>query len=507
LGNPFNSVAPDVVTRALVEISHYAGLPRLEEYPFFASPSGHHHNFEGGVMAKNKKIKRRNVSALHIMQPHAAGIDIGATEIYVAVPNDRDETPVRRFETFTEDLHEAAKWLKSCKIESIAMESTGVYWIPIFQILDAYGFEVFLVNARHVKNVPGRKTDVLDCQWIQYLHSVGLLRGSFRPDQEICAVRSLLRHRDNMVKAASRHVQHMQKALTQMNLQIHNVISNICGVTGLAIIDAILAGERDPKKLADLRDRRIRAEKNTIIKSLVGDYRQEHLFTLKQALASYRHYCQLIEECDGEIEKLLREFESRIDLDENLSTPPKNTRRKPQGNEPKFDLKSHMHRILGTDLTKIDGISVITTHIIFSEIGPDLSKFPTVQHFCSWLGLCPNNKISGGKVLSSHTRPGTNRVAQALRIASQSLWNSRSYLGGYFRRLRARHGAPKAITATAHKLARVIYHLIKNQKSFDETIFADQEANHKKRLEQNLKKQAKYLGFQLVPVEPHCVVT
>ena len=264
-------MAPDVVPRALVEISHYADLPRLEEYPFFASPSGHHHNFEGGVMAKNKKIRRRNVSALHIMQPHAAGIDIGATEIYIAVPNDRDGTPVRRFETFTEDLHEAATWLKSCKIESIAMESTGVYWIPIFQILDAYGFEVFLVNARHVKNVPGRKTDVLDCQWIQYLHSVGLLRGSFRPDQEICAVRSLLRHRDNMVKAASRHVQHMQKALTQMNLQIHNVISNICGVTGLAIMDAILGGERDPEKLADLRNRRIRAEKNTIIKSLVGD--------------------------------------------------------------------------------------------------------------------------------------------------------------------------------------------------------------------------------------------
>jgi transposase len=459
------------------------------------------------MMAINKKIRKRNVNSLHFIQPNAAGIDVGATEIYIAVPDDRDKEPVRRFEAFTEDLHEAAKWLKSCKIESIAMESTGVYWIPIFQILEAYGFEVFLVNARHVKNVPGRKTDVLDCQWIQYLHSVGLLRSSFRPDQEICAVRSLLRHRGNMVKAASSHVQHMQKALTQMNLQLHNVISNICGVTGLAIMDAILAGERDPEKLADLRNRRIRAEKNTIIKSLVGDYRHEHLFTLKQALQSYRHYCRLIEECDIEIEKLLREFESRIDPDENLSEPSKKAHRKPQGNEPNFDLQKHMHRILGTDLTKIDGISVLTTHVIFSEIGPDLSKFPTVQHFCSWLGLCPNNKVSGGKVLSSHTRPGKNRIAQALRIASQSLWNSQSYLGDYFRRMRARHGAPKAITATAHKLARIVYHLVKNQKTFDETFFADQEAHHKHRLEQKLKKQAKYLEFQLVPVETSFVVT
>ena len=507
LENPFNSVAQDVVNQALVKISHHADLSRLEEYPFYTSPSGHHHNFYGGMMAKNKKIRKRHVNSLHIMQPNATGIDVGATEIYIAVPDDRDKEPVRRFETFTDNLHEAATWLKSCKIESIAMESTGVYWIPIFQILEAYGFDVFLVNARHVKNVPGRKTDVLDCQWIQYLHSVGLLRASFRPDQEICAVRSLLRHRDSMVKAASSHVQHMQKALTQMNLQIHNVISNICGVTGLAIMDAILAGERDPEKLADLRNHRIRAEKNTIVKSLVGDYRPEHLFTLKQALESYRHYCRLIEECDSEIEKLLREFESRIDPDEESPEPLKKSHRKPQGSEPKFDLKKHMHRILGTDLTRIDGISVLTTHVIFSEIGPDLSKFPTVQHFCSWLGICPNNKISGGKILSSHTRPGSNRVAQALRIASQSLWNSQSYLGDYFRRMRARHGAPKAITATAHKLARIVYHLIKNQKSFDETLFAQQNAHHKRRLEQKLKKQAKYLGFQLVPIEPSCVVT
>jgi transposase len=381
------------------------------------------------------------------------------------------------------------------------MESTGVYWIPVFQILEAYGFKVFLVNARHVKNVPGRKTDVQDCQWLQYLHSVGLLNGSYRPSQEVCAIRSLLRHRDNMVKIAASHVQHMQKALTQMNLQIHHVISDITGVTGLAILDAILNGERNPQKLVALKDRRIKADNSTIVKSLEGDYRPEHLFTLKQALQSYRHYRQMIGDCDFEIEKHLRDFESRIDPEENPLPSPASSHRSPQRNEPNFDLRSHLYRILGTDLTQIDGISVLTTHVLFTEVGPEVSKFPTVNHFCSWLGLCPNNKISGGKVLSSRTRPGSNRAAQALRMAAQSLWNSQSYLGHYYRRMRARHGTPKAITATAHKLARIVYHLIKTGKSFDETVFAEQEELHKKRLEKKLRKQADFLGFQLVPVQ------
>jgi transposase len=451
-------------------------------------------------MAKNQNKKRKNgVKHLHVLQPNSAGIDIGATEIYVAVPDGRSSKPVRRFNTFTDDLHDAAKWLKECGIESIAMESTGVYWIPIFQILDVYGFEVILVNARHVKNVPGRKTDVLDCQWLQYLHSVGLLRGSFRPDQDICAVRSLLRHRDNMVKAASAHVQHIQKSLTQMNLQIHNVISDITGVTGLAIIDAILAGERNPNVLADLRDPRIKANKQTIVKSLTGDFRSEHIFTLQQTLQSYRNYRQMIRDCDAEIENHLKEFQSSIDLDASPPPPSKKSKRKPKGNEPDFDLRTHMYRLLGTDLTRIDGISDLTAHVFFTEVGPDLSKFQRANHFCSWLGLCPNNKISGGKILSSHTRPGSNRVAKALRLSANSLWNSKSYLGDYFRRMRSRHGAPKAITATAHKLARIIYHLVKNQKAFDDTIFSEQEKNHQKRLKKRIINQAKSLGLQLVP--------
>jgi transposase len=451
------------------------------------------------VARKKSKKSKNKVKPLRVLQPDSAGIDVGANEIYVAVPSDRSDEPVRRFDTFTDDLHQAAKWLKSCGIKSIAMESTGVYWIPVFQILDAYGFEIILVNARHVKNVPGRKTDVEDCQWLQYLHSVGLLRGSFRPAQDICAVRSLLRHRDNLVKAASSHIQHMQKSLTQMNLQIHNVISDITGVTGLAIIDAILAGERDPLKLADLKNRIIKANRQTLAKSLTGDYRREHLFTLKQALQSYRNYQQLIIDCDMEIESHLEEFESRIDIVDSPSPPPTRKKRKSNAKTPNFDLKTHMHRLLGTDLTQIDGISELTAHVIFTEVGPDLSNFKNANHFCSWLGLSPQNKISGGKILSSCTRPGSNRAAQSLWVAANALWNSKSYLGNYFRRMRARQGAPKAIITTAHKLARIIFHLIKNQKEFDETVFFEQEQLHQQRLKSRLVNQAKSMGLQIVP--------
>lgn len=457
-------------------------------------------------MKKRKtKIKTKG-KMLRILQPNAAGIDIGSTEIYIAIPEDRSDEPIRCFETFTRDLHNAAKWLKQSGIESIAMESTGVYWIPVFQILESYGFDVFLVNARHVKNVPGRKTDVQDCQWIQYLHSVGLLRGSYRPSKEVCAIRTLLRHRDSLVKSAASHIQHMQKSLSQMNLQIHNVISDITGVTGLAIIDSILLGERNPKKLAMLKDPRIKADDNTIVKSLEGDYIQEHLFTLKQSLDVYRNYQILIKECDSEIEKHLISFESRVDPEQH-PIPKAKRPRKPKGNEPMFDLRSHMYRTLGNDLTQIDGIHSMTVHVFFSEVGPDLSRFPTVKHFCSWLGLCPNNKISGGKILSSKTRAGAGRVANALKLSAQSLWQSKSYLGEYFRRMRARHGSPKAITATAHKLARIIYHLLKTGKSFDESVYMDQEKQYKERLKSRLSKQAFALGLQLVPVKASGVVT
>jgi len=336
---------------------------------------------------------------LRCMQPNAAGVDVGSTQIYVSVPPDRDPQPVRCFATFTGDLHAAADWMQSCRIDTVAMESTGVYWIPFFQMLEARGFQVFLVNARHVKNVPGRKTDVEDCQWLQYLHTVGLLRASFSPEQAVCDVRSILRHRDSLVQMASVHVLHMQKALDQMNLQLHHVISDITGHTGTAIIEAILQGERDPLKLAELRDGRIKATEQTIVKALVGDYRREHLFTLRQSLAAYRHYQQLIAACDMEIQHFLGQFESRLAANARPLAKPKDLH-KPRRNELRFDLRSELYRIFGVDLTEIPGVNTLTAHTLLAEVGPDLSRFATASAFASWLGLCPDNRIRGGKILS-----------------------------------------------------------------------------------------------------------
>jgi transposase len=451
--------------------------------------------------SNSKSNPKTGASLLSCLNLNAAGVDIGATEIYVAVPGDRDPQPVRCFPTFTEDLHAAAAWLKACHIETVAMESTGVYWIPLFQILEARGFKVFLVNAHHVKNVPGRKSDVSDCQWLQYLHSVGLLRGSFRPEQAVCSVRSILRHRDSLVQMASSHVQHMQKALDQMNLQLHHVISDITGMTGIAILEAILAGERNPHTLAALRDRRIKASADTIAKSLVGDYRREHLFTLRQSLAAFRHYQELIAACDREIAQSLEQFESKLDLpiDPPPASPsPSNDGSKPKASEPSFDLQTHLHRIFGVDLTQVPGINVLTTQTLLAEIGPDLSRFATGPALTSWLGLCPDNRVSGGKLLSVKTRKVKNRAATALRMAAQSLHRSQSYLGHFYRRMRAKLGAPKAITATAHKLARILYHMVTTGHAYDETICAQNEVQNRQRMEARLRKQARDLGLQLV---------
>ena len=429
--------------------------------------------------------------------PNAAGIDIGSTELYVAVPADRAAKPVRCFGTFTEDVVALSDWLKNCGVTTVAMESTGVYWIPIFQILEDRGFEVCLVNARHVKNVPGRKTDVADCQWLQYLHSVGLLRGSFRPPQQVCAVRSLVRHRDSLVKMASAHVQHMQKALTQMNLQLHHVIADIIGTTGLAIIDAILAGERDTAKLAKFRDPRVKSSEAVIAKALVGDYRTEHLFTLRQSLASYRHYQGLIAECERQIKDLLAEFDSRIDPDE---TPlPPDAKRVHKKSSSGAELRSEFYRMTGVDLTAIPGIQVNAIHTLLAEFGRDVSKFPSAKHFASWMGLCPDNRISGGRILSVRTRKVKNRAAIVLRLAALSLRRSQTALGHFFRRMRAKLGAPKAITATAHKLARIIYFMLKTRTPYDYSHFAQHEEQHRRRKEISLIRQAKALGFTLVP--------
>ncbi|MEO7650299.1 MAG: IS110 family transposase [Bryobacteraceae bacterium] len=454
-------------------------------------------------MSRKRTAKRSGrAEFLPVLKPNAAGVDIGATEIYVAVPADRDAEPVRCFPTFTGDLHRLADWLQRCGIESIAMESTGVYWIPLFQILEARGLEVCLVNARYFQNVPGRKTDVSDCQWLQYLHSVGLLRGSFRPTQEVCTLRTLLRHRDNLIQLAATHVLHMHKALDQMNLQIHHVISDITGLTGLAIVEAILAGERDGKVLAQLRDGRIKASEETIIKSLVGDYRSEHLFTLDQSLTAYHYYQKLISASDAEIEKQLKRFDAQVDVILQPLTELKVRRRKLFNNQPSFDLRGHLYRIFGIDLTAVPGISVLTAHTFLAEIGPDLSKFRSASAFASWLGLCPHNDISGGKVLAVKTRRVNNRAALAFRMAANSLHQSKSWLGDFFRRMRAKLGAPKAITAAAHKLARIVFHMLTARQPYDETIFAVREQQSRTRAEAKLRIQANALGFHLVATAP-----
>lgn len=452
------------------------------------------------VMGANMlRLRKQKSTSLEtpILQPNAAGVDVGANEIYIAVPADRDSQTVRHFRTFTGDLKAAADWLKRCGIQSVAMESTSVYWIPFFQILEESGFTVFLVNARHVKNVPGRKSDVADCQWLQYLHSVGLLRASFRPEQAVCAVRAVLRHRESLVRIASSYVQHMQKALDQMNLQLHHVISDITGVTGIAIIEAILKGERDPAVLAKMRDKRVKASGETIAQALVGDYRREHLFTLRQSLQAYRHCQDLIATCDQEIEQYLKEFDAKLDPTQTPLAKPKD-RHKPRHNQMRFDLRAHLYRIFGVDLTEIPGINALTAHVLFAEIGPDLSRFANASAFVSWLGLCPDNRVSGGKILSVRTRAVKNRAAMALRMSGQALHGSQSYLGNYFRRMRAKLGGPKAITAAAHKLARIVYHLLTTRQSYQESVFTQYETLNQHRTEARLRRQARALGFDLI---------
>jgi transposase len=374
----------------------------------------------------------------------------------------------------------------------------------LFQILEARGMEVCLVNARHGKNVPGRKSDVCHCQWLQHLHSAGLLRASFRPEQQVCTVRSLVRHRDSLVQLSAVHLQHMQKALDQMNLQLHHVISDLAGKTGMAIVEAILGGERDPQQLAQLRDPRTKASQEIIAKSLVGDYRREHLFTLRQSLTGFRHNQQLIADCDVEIEALLKEFASGEGPGASaVPAPQAKLSRKPRRNEMNFDLRTQLHRIFAVDLTQIPGVDTLTAHALFTEVGRDLSKFPNAAAFASWMGLCPDNRVSGGKILHTQTRKVNNRVARALRLAAQALSRSHSWLGQYYRRMRAKLGGPKAVTATAHKLARIIYHLLTTGHAYDETVFAQQELQNKQRNETRLRQQARKLGFQLtlIPTE------
>jgi transposase len=448
-----------------------------------------------------KKSKRR-CDTLPVLHPDAAGIDVGASELYVAVSADRDPQPVRSFPTFTRDLHALADWLEQCGIHSVAMESTSVYWIPIYQILEARGLEVYLVNAQHVKNVPGRKTDVSDCQWLQYLHSVGLLRASFRPPGFICAIRSLWRHRSSLIQMAAEHVLHMQKALDQMNLQIHRVLNDITGVSGLKILDAILAGERDPLTLARLCHGGVKNSEDTIARSLEGDYRPEHLFALRQSLAAYHYYQKLVLEVDQEIKLQLGELQTAPTAERATPARTKASAYQRRRYEPKtFDLRGELYRIFGVDLTNVPGISAITAQTILCEIGTDVSRFRNASAFASWLGLCPEKKVSGGKVLFTKSRRVRSRVATALRMGAQSLHHAKDYLGEFFRRITRKLGRPQAITATAHKLARIVYHLLSTKEAYTESVFHKSEEETLRRAQYRLRRQAAQLGFQVIPVE------
>lgn len=434
---------------------------------------------------------------------NTAGIDIGSSEIYVAVPPDRDGQSIRSFSSFTCDLYNLAHWLKNCSITSVAMESTGVYWIPLYDILQQQGFEVCLVNARSVKNVPGKKTDVLDCQWLQQLHSYGLLTNSFRPSQEIRRLRTIARQRDMLLKYRSAHVQHMQKALHQMNIQLDNVLSDITGVTGLAIIRAIIAGERNPETLAQLRDGHCRCSQEDIVKSLQGTFLDEYLFELIQAVELYDFYSKQISACDLRLAELYEQSTHSPYAVQPLQPPAKRYKRASQ-NIP-FDLRSCLYRLAGVDLTQVDGLSTVSIQTILSETGVDMNKWPSVKHFAAWLCLAPNNRITGGKIISTASKKTTNRAAQAFRLAARSLYHSHSALGASYRRVQALHGPQLAIKATAHKLARIVYAMLKHHTEYRDLGELHYEQRFKECSLKRLTRKAADFGFQLVPLSPPLV--
>jgi transposase len=447
--------------------------------------------------AKQYDPEKPQFDVLAQINHHAAGIDIGAEEIYVAIPAGRDTQNVRSFGTFTVDLHAIAHWLRSCGVETVAMEATGVYWVALYEMLERQGFRVNLINAKHIKNVSGRKSDVLDCQWIQQLHTYGLLQASFRPREDICVLRSLVRHRDMLLKYRAAHVQHMQKALVLMNLKLTNVISDITGVTGMEIIRAIIAGEHRPSILAQFRDGRCKKSEEEIAKSLEGNYRSEHLFILQQAVELYDFYNQQIQACDRQLEARYSQFE----LADQPATPaPEAHKTKWSKNHPSFDLSQALYRMTGVDLTQVDGLEALSVQTILTEIGTDMSKWPTVKHFTSWLGIAPNNKITGGEIKSRSTKKTKNRANTAFRRAAQSLTRSQSASGAFYRRIRAKHGAPVAITATAHRLARIVYFMLLRRKPYRDIGANYYDQQYQARSIRNLQRRAAQLGLRLEPI-------
>jgi len=450
-----------------------------------------------------KRSKSKDGRKMPIIHPNAAAIDVGATMHMAAVRADRAPEPVRSFGTFTADLHRLVDWFTECGVETVVMESTSVYWIPIFELLDARGFTVFLVNARDAKHVPGRKTDVSDAQWLQRLHSFGLLRASFRPKGQIAELRSYVRQRERLLEYAASHIQHMQKALTEMNLQLHHVVADITGATGLRIIRAILAGERDPNVLAGLRHYSCHASAETIAKALTGSYRAEHLFALEQALALYDAYHEKASACDARIEAVLKELSIHRGHDHGSAPRAARLRnRTDKANALAFDVREALFALLGKDITAIDGLGPYLSLKLIAECGDDLSSWRSAKHFTSWLGLAPSNKVSGGKMLSSRTRRSGGRAAALLRLAAGSVGRTDTALGAFYRRLSSRIGKAKAVTATARKIAVLFYNAVRYGMDYVDPGASSYETRYRMRVVNNLHRRAKAFGFVLQPLEP-----
>lgn len=447
-------------------------------------------------MAKSKRFRaERDITLTH---PDAAAIDIGARMHVAAVRPDRDTEPVRSFGTCTGDLQRLADWFEECEVRTIAMESTGVYWIPAYEILEQRGFEVILVNARDAKHVPGRKTDVSDAQWLRQLHAYGLLRGSFRPKGELASLRAYLRQRERLLDYAASHIQHMQKALMQMNVQLHHVVTDITGSTGMSIIRAVVAGERDPAVLAAFRDRRCHASVDEISAALAGNWREEHVFALGQALELYDAYQAKITDCDLRIEHVLAKL-TAMATKPAARLPPARHRDK-TANAPTFDARAALYALLGVDLTQIHGLGPSLALKLIGECGTDLSSWPSAKHFASWLCLAPSNKISGGKVLSAKTRRSGSRAAALMRLAAVTVGRTQTALGAFYRRLSARVGKAKAVTATARKIAVLFYNTLRHGMTYVDPGASYYEERYRSRVLANLKRRAKSLGYVLQEV-------
>lgn len=449
--------------------------------------------------------KKNKVRSLRVLHPDAAGIDIGSDEHWVAVPADRTEKSVMPFRTFTSDLQRLADWLKDCGIRTVAMESTGVYWIPLYELLEERGFEVLLVNAAHARNVPGRKSDVLDCQWLQELHAFGLLRASFRPGPRIAELRAYTRHRQTLIEEGARQIQRMQKSLDQMNVQLHHVIADISGKTGMTVVRQIVAGNHDPELLAQHRDPRCRASKEVVVEALRGHYKSEHLFTLQQALSLYDVFTTHIKECDDRIDAVLREVAAEFP---DTDTPKKTAKFPARGNQIAFDVRNPLQRIFGgVDVQSLAGIGPLTALNLLSETGHDMTRWPTEKHFTSWLNFAPGTKISGGRRLSSRRRPGRNRAGLILRQAASALARTQTALGAFYRRIAARRSKAVAIVATARKLACAYYRLLRFGGEYVEHGADAAERSYQQRRLIAMKRQAKLMGFDLTPLQPVAEVT